>query len=370
MRWRGLVARASVACAVGGVALLAAACGSEKSGSQARPAGPSRVAEAEHIIDRTRAPLTFTAPGAAVDVAKARGKRVWFVNNTEQVPILSQWRKTIQAELERHGVRMQLFDGKSDPNEWARGIKQGIAAGADLIVVQALPTNLIVRPLEQARQAGIPVVSTTAAPVPGPPSAPGITAEATYDYRVPGRLLGAWFVADSKGKGDAETKAMVAEVGRLCPRCHMRVEDAPPEGWFNGDLQTKTKTLLQAHPDVSYLLPVFSGMFLGISPALKELGLDDRIRVGSFNAEVPQMKLLRAGSALKMLLGVPNDWVAAAAADTILRVLVGVAQIADHKIPFRVFDARDLGAIDVSKERSRDWYGDDFIARYRKLWTG
>jgi ABC-type sugar transport system substrate-binding protein len=341
------------------------------------------VAEAEQLLAAARQPLRFTPPGPAFDATGAAGKDVWFVNANESAPILLQWRTTVQRELEALGVRVTLFDGKEDPNAWARGVQQAVAARADAIVLQAIPSDLVARPVAEAAAAGIPVITAIGASpaVPGASRTPGVTADVTFDYRVPGRLLAQWFVADSRGSGkavifsfkgspssDTEVEAMQAEIARLCPRCVARVEDAPVTTWGDGTLQALTETLLRAHPDVTHILPAFDGMVLGVEPGVVAARRQDGVRIASFNAEVPLMQAMRDGSALKMDVGGPNDWFAASVADTVLRTLAGQPAVADHGIGFRVFDHESVQGMDVDQEVSSAWYGVDFLAEYRGLW--
>lgn len=341
------------------------------------------LTEALQIVAEARGQLSFDFAGPAFDVSSAQGKNVWFVNIDEQFEILVNWRKAAQAELERLGATVTVFDGKSDIAEWGRGIDQAVAANADLIVTVAIPSDLVLPQLDAAKAAGVPVVTVIGSnpAIPGPSQYDAVAVDVTFDYAEVGRLLGAWFVADSDGKGtavafapagqpsgDTEAGAMIDEIKRLCPECSVRLEDAQPASWFDGSLQTLTKSIVQSETDVDYLLPAFDSMTVGIDPALTETDAGGRVRVGSFNAQPPFMQLMADGGNLQMDIGGPNEWFAMAIADSILRVLAGEKPVADHGIGFRIFDADNIEGLDLSSEDSVAWYGVDFVAEYRKLW--
>ncbi len=350
----------------------------------AAAAGEGGVAEAEAIVAKASAAPTFAAPAGvgAYDFAALKGKKVAIINLVKAVPILTQWEAEMTSAFEGSGVELTSVDGKFDPNEWGRGIEQAISAKADLIFLLGVPPTAVAPQIAEAKKAGIPVLSSLQG-YPGKSLAAvaDLTADVGYDYRTPGTLMGAWFVADSKGKGNASIMssddnassadvwgAMEAEIKRLCPDCKMKREDSTVPQWSDGTLQQRTKALVQEDPTITHILAVYDGMTLAIEPGLVEAGVNEKIRVAGFNGTPAVMDNVKKGTAVKMDVGNPNMWFSAGAVDAVFSVLSGKKATEDAGVPFRIFTQDNLKDVDTSKEDPTNWYGIDPLGEYRKLW--
>lgn len=342
------------------------------------------VAEAEAIVAEASKAPTFKAPDGvgAVDAAALKGKKVAIINLVKAVPILTQWEDEMTAAFEGSGIELTSVDGKFDPNEWGRGIEQAIAAKADLIFLLGVPPQAVAPQIAEAKKAGIPVLaSLQGTPGKSLATVPDLTADVGYDYRIPGKLMGAWFVADSKGKGNALIMssddnssspdvwgAMQDEIKRLCPDCKVTKEDSTVPQWSDGTLQQRTKALLAADPTITHILAVYDGMTLAIEPGLVEAGMADKVRVAGFNGTPAVMDNVKKGTAVKLDVGNPNMWFSASAVDAVYATLLGKKPIEDAGVPFRIFTQENLADVDTSKEDPVNWYGIDPLMEYRKLW--
>ena len=360
-----------------------AAAAADTTTAAAAPASGG-VAEAADLVAKASAAPTFVAPAGVgpIDFAALKGKKVAIINLVKAVPILTQWEDEITAALNGSGVTLTSVDGKFDPNEWGRGIEQAVAAKADLIFLLGVPPTAVAPQIAEAKKAGIPVIASLQGYA-GKSLAkvPDLTADVGYDYRVPGKLMADWFVADSQGKGHALIMssddnssspdvwgAMQDEIKRLCPDCKVKKEDSTVPQWGDGTLQQRTKALIQEDPTITHILAVYDGMTLAIEPALVEAGVADKIKVAGFNGTPAVMANVQKGTAVKMDVGNPNMWFSAASADAILTTLSGKKPIEDAGVPFRIFTTDNLKGIDTSKEDAKNWYGIDPKAEYRKLW--
>ena len=355
----------------------------EESESEEAPASDG-VAEAMALVAEASLPVTFSVPDSVgeVDLAALEGKKVAIVSLVQAVPIVLQWEEEMNAAFEGSGIEVTSFDGKFDPNEWGRGIEQAIADQADLIFLLGVPAIAVAPQIADAEAAGIPVL-TSLQGTPGKTTAdvPGLVGDVGFDYRIPGRMLGQWFVADSGGTGNAlilssddNTSstdvwgAMEEEITRLCPDCTFTREDSTVPEWGDGTLQQRTKSLMQADPTITHILAVYDGMTLAIEPALVELGLEETVRVAGFNGTPAVMANVQAGTAVKMDVGNPNMWFSAGAVDAVFSVLLGGEPVEDSGVPFRIFTEENIGDLDTSVEDPMDWYGIDPLAEYRTLW--
>jgi ribose transport system substrate-binding protein len=342
------------------------------------------VAEAQAIVAKASEAPTFAAPAGvgAVDVAALKGKKVAIINLVKAVPILTQWEDEMTTALEGSGVEITSVDGKFDPNEWGRGIEQAIAAKADVIFLLGVPPTAVAPQIAEAKKAGIPVLASLQGYAGKSVAAVAdLTGDIGFDYRTPGKLMGAWFVADSQGKGNALIMssddnssspdvwgAMEEEIARLCPDCKVKREDSTVPQWSDGTLQQRTKALVQEDPTITHILAVYDGMTLAIEPGLVEAGVADKIRVAGFNGTPAVMANVQKGTAVKMDVGNPNMWFSAGAADAIYAVLTGKKPIEDPGVPFRIFTPENLTGVDTSKEDPNNWYGIDPLGGYRALW--
>jgi ribose transport system substrate-binding protein len=328
-------------------------------------------------------PISFSLPSDAVpfDISSAKGKTVALVNLTETVPVVAQWEEEMVKAFDGTGVQLTRFDGNFQPSEWARGIDQAIAQKVNLIITIAIPAPAIVPQIASAKAAGIPIIVTNQGYSQlSLKQFSDLSADVGFDYRVPGKLLGDWFCKDSGGKGNAVIissddntsspfvwGAIQDAIAANCPGAKYQRVDSPVPEWFDGTLQQRTKSLLQADPTITHFLAVFDGATLAIEPGLVEIGAKN-VHVAAFNGAPAVMKTVKSGTAVKMEVAAPNMWFSAGAVDTGLRILTGHKIVQDYGIPFRIFTQDNLANIDTSTEDPVSWYGIDPLAQFRKLW--
>jgi ribose transport system substrate-binding protein len=380
---------------VAAVALLVAACGSSNSSSSSSSAtsagggtsstsASSGVSEAKQLVTKAQQPPQFTGPTAKVPIDKAKGKSVYYVSLTEEIPALHEWGVVLGKQLTQAGVKFQGCDGKGNPDGITRCLTQALAAHPDVIVGQALDTKFIGSYISRAKKAGIPFI-TAQTGTPGTPTIPGDVAEVTFDYPAVGRMLADWFVADSgctqggpqivtttssRQPSAAEVAGMQGEVKRLCPSLSVPgVQNVLIPDWPT-KLPTLSRSLVTQNPNLKYMLPLYDGMTIYMVPAINGIVKAAKsVKLGSFNATpVVMQNELAKQSPLAADVGGPNQWYGVALADETLRVLSGAAPVANENVPLRLFTRDNIGSIDVKKDEST-WYGSvDPICEYHKLW--
>ncbi|HEX8977551.1 MAG TPA: sugar ABC transporter substrate-binding protein [Solirubrobacteraceae bacterium] len=375
-------------------AALLAACGSSSSSSSSSSAASSGgsssssaasgVTEAKKLVAQEEQPPPFNGPTSKVDIAKAKGKTVYYVSLTEEIPALHEWGVVLAQQLQAAGVTTQKCDAKGSPDGITTCLQQALAAKPAMIVAQALDTKFIASYIARAKAAGIKFV-TAQTGTPGIPTIPGDNAEVTFDYPQVGRILADWFVADSGcAKGGpqvitttssrqpsaAEVNGILSEVKRLCPSLNIpSVQNVLIPDWPTS-LPTTTRSLLTQNPNLKYLLPLYDGMTIYMVPAINGiLAAKSSVKVASFNATpvVIQNELVKP-SPLAADIGGPNEWYGVALADQVLRVLAGQAPVASENVPLRLFTRDNVGTIDPTKNEAT-WYGSaNPICSYHKLW--
>jgi ribose transport system substrate-binding protein len=337
------------------------------------------LSEAKEIVaDAMKPPANFVAAGPAFDANKVAGKNLWYISFSEQSPVMATWSGTMQRLVQSYGGKVNIVDGKSNFSEFGRLIEQAVANRADAIVLMGIPPQAFGVQMQQAQDAKIPVIvgSNGVAAI---PDMNGVVAAVTINHVQVGKLLAAWVVADTNGKGQAAvvthdevmgTKTIVdsitGEVARLCgSSCSAKAENLP-----FARIQTEgevTQSLVARNPDLKYIIPVYDFETLTMAPALQAAGAADRVSLASFNAIPAVMQKLKKGE-IAADVGAPNGWFGFAMADQVMRVMSGASLVPDIKVPLRLFTRENVESIDLSAGEE-SWYGKvDFPAEYRKLW--
>ncbi|MGH9065413.1 MAG: sugar ABC transporter substrate-binding protein [Acidimicrobiales bacterium] len=344
--------------------------------------GSADLAGAQQVVNQALKTPTWQGPTASVKASSAKGKSVWLVNLTEEIPALHEWAAVAAGQLDAVGAHAQICDAKGTPEGITSCLQQAISAKPAVIVAMALDTAFIHNYIAQANAAGIKVI-TAQTGTPGAPKGTGAVAEVTFNYPQVGKILGAWYSVTSKCHSApqiitstssrqpslAEVAGIQSEIARACPSVKpLPVQNVLIPDWPT-KLSTVTRSLLTANTNLQYLLPLYDGMTIYMVQEIKQLNLGRTVEMGSFNATpvVVQNELAKK-TALVADVGGPNDWYGYALADETFRVLTGTPVVVNEKVPLRLFTAANLGTINLSGKEST-WYGPvDFACNYHKLW--
>lgn len=334
--------------------------------------------EAKVIVEEYRQPPEWRGPDEPVDISGLAGQRVVYISVNDAIPVLNFWSTRLKELLAEHGdVDMQVVDAKGSVDAANQGFQQAIATRADAVVIQALPASLFSAQIQQAQAAGIKVITANTG-IPGDVSG-GQDAEVSFDYALVGRLIGAWMVADSEGKGKGlvissddvpasqpQAQGTLEEVERLCPECDMKLEDVQIPQW-ESSIPTLFQTTVNSEPDRNYLLPLYDGQALPGLGALRTAGAED-VKVGAFNATPGIVEQLKdPSSPLKLDIGGQNEWWAYAAADQVFRVLSDTEPIENYNVGLRIFDETNADLIQGDDEFA--WYeSPDYAVEFPALW--
>ncbi|MDT4942302.1 MAG: ribose transport system substrate-binding protein, partial [Pseudonocardiales bacterium] len=190
------------------------------------------------------------------------------------------------------GWHMTFVDQGTTPEQIVAAWDRALSASPkpDAILTSGVPNVVYQRQLDQARQAGIPVVDWASANKPG---TPGIIFDINpvEDNQERGKLLADYAATTTNGSANsvfidvpdfptlvAERDAYVAEMKSVCPACKTDTLDFPAT-----DIGTKVPSAivsyLQQHPDVNYLTMSFDDMSVGVAEALKAAGLDGNVKI-------------------------------------------------------------------------------------------
>lgn len=364
-----------------GIAVILGASTSTRAAGNATPPG---VAAAKAFVAKAMQPPKWSGPTAKINTASAKGKTVYFVNLTEAIPALHEWSVVLGQQLRAAGVNTQDCDAKGSPNGITSCLNQALAAKPAAIVALALDNDFIASYMAKAKAAGIQFITGQSGRPGLPTSPPGRVAEVTFDYYQVGRIIGAWFAADSScAKGApqiitttssrqpsaAEVAGIQAAIHKYCPGMKLPgVQNVLIPDWAT-KLATVTRSDLLANPNLNYILPLYDGMTIYMNPAIQQMHLSHRVKMAAFNATPVVMQTeVAKNSPLVADVGGPNQWYAVALADQVLRVLTGAKPVTSENVPLRLFTPANVKSINVKKNEAT-WYGSiDPICNYHKLW--
>jgi ABC-type sugar transport system substrate-binding protein len=371
-----------------------AACGSSDSGDDATAAsgGASTtavndgVATAQASIAKASQSPAFVAP-PSFDPSPAKGKTVWWIGD-QTSDIIKQWTKSAKEAFASQGVTLKVYDPGNTPAEHIKGINLAIAGKADAIILGDgnSPVQFAAQ-VKKAKAAGIPFFSLVAGTPQFQPKVDGLDLDVSYDYVAVGKLLADWFIADSKGKGNAlliespdipsstlELNGFRERVKELAPDAKVTTQKYSLTSQADGGAKEVAKiaqTAVTKDRSIDYVIPAFDSVALQAQTGVQLAAAQDRVKLAGFNSIVPQMQALKKGNTpFKMDIGGVNEWLAYALADNVLRQLSGQPLVKDPKVGVRVFTNENVQNLNVDRENDKEWYGFDYPAQYPgKVWV-
>lgn len=360
----------------------AAASSATTSAAATATADPAAQAAADAVKQVLAAAPPFTAPGPALTgVAALKGKKVYFVPATYQVPVFQAVAASLKGAFGAAGITVEVCDGKANPANMATCIQQGIDAKASAVVTGSIPQELVPVAYTSAQKAGVPIVNTMIQPA--GPGDPKQVAYLTPAY-VPMQALSAnWVIADSGAAAQVlyveitDTPATVvwAEQGALatyakaCPACKVTVVKVNT-GQLD-KLPSLVTSELTKNPKIGYVQtevdftvqPVVEGLQAANATSVKIAGMDGTLAT---------LQMLAAGRFVHSEIGFNADALGWYAADQALRMMTGGPANVDVAFPYqRMFTAGNVGglALTPDAEKSGAWYGaNDYQDGFRKLW--
>jgi ribose transport system substrate-binding protein len=384
-RLRGFLPLAAVLAA----ALLIAGCGSDddsssdsgKSTTATESSGGSGiVAEAKKMVAEANKPLTFKAPGPAVDASKLKGKTLAIVTVDERVPILSIANKATAEAAKAAGIKVTTWDSKSQVNRMQQGIDQGVRQ-ADAIILSGIPIAAVGGALEAAKKAKIPTVSVLNnqpdPAAPGQGAGPLVGASSAPNYEHGGALVAAKAIVDENGKVNAtifDTKEItpspdvvrgMKSILDKCSDCKVDMNTTPLAEWATA-LTPKAQSVIRKNPNLNYILPIFDDMGVFITAGIQQAGAGDRVKVAALDGTPAALKVIQDGDVFTANPGQPTGWLGWHALDQAMRLMLG-EKPGDPEIPSRLLDDENLQGIDV-EDIDAPYGNPKYREGFKKLW--
>jgi ribose transport system substrate-binding protein len=324
-------------------------------------------------------------PGPAFDaVGTARGKTIFEIPITSEVPFITAVEEGMRQAAEAVGARLVVYPNQGEPSQWAQGIRAAIAQKADVITLFAQNPALLGPQIAEAEAAGIPVVvvRTTGEEEPcqaNPRGEPYGTACVPGPFEQAGRLEADWVIKETGGTAnvlvvtarDARStvpllEALESEFAERCPDCRVRYVDVPIPEWATR-LRGEVQAALVRDPTINYLIPIYDSMSQYAVPALRATGAADRVKIATFNGTPFVLELLQEEDVVAMDVGENLAWLGWATMDQAFRLIAGEEPVRSEHTPLRVFTDANVDETGRPPELDKG-YGDAFVEGYKRLW--
>jgi ribose transport system substrate-binding protein len=253
-----------------------------------------------------------------------------------------------EAALKALGWRYELFDGRGTPSVYNSDLREAIDLKATAIITTGIDPALVRAALNQARAAGIPVISTAETGIPSVASTPPKTG---YDVDVSaseagmGILMGRYMVCSTKGNlhvlptqdNEYASSALfinsaVAEI-RKCSTCTV----APDLNFVVTEIATTVPgdvvSYLRTHGSINAVLVPYDPVATFVIPALKAAKITNIQTYGEYG-DIENLNYIRKGTQAGTA-GLPYEWSGWASVDETLRILAHQPMV-DEDVPFNL----------------------------------
>lgn len=372
------------------VALVASvsvsACSTAGSGGGGGASTSDELANAQAAqtkLDALYEGASYQEPAAEGPSAQ-KGKKVFMVNVGMQAPTGSKVAESARDAAKILGWKLSVFDGKFQPNLYQEGIRQAIASDADVIWNFAIDCPVARTAFEEAKKAGIPIVSQEAADCSdADPKAPSLFSE-NLEYSEGSFLdwaeaLGAaqadWVIAQTKGRAKVIeiavpdliiTKALhegfVAEM-KTCDTCEIVQTVQSSAAVLGPELQTKIEQVLLRNPDANSMAFSYDDLITGGgAAAIRGSGRSDGLDVIAGTGFPANNELIRKNQGQDAGFGIDYVYETWAAADLVNRFLAGEEGVPGG-VGVQVYDAKNGLPDDTYVAPITD-----FEERYTNIW--
>jgi ribose transport system substrate-binding protein len=336
------------------------------------------AAAAKAALDPYRQLPKFEAPGEAFDAAACmKDKSIVTIPASSAVPFIKTIQATMSQVAKDVGFNLKVWENQGQPTQWVQGFDFAINNKYNLVDLLAGADPRFLEPqVKAAKAAGLEVVASHLTgyeqPLPG-----GVNAVVPIDYKRAGALLADWAIWKTDGKANAivigindvlSTDSMMSGIKEefaKCSACKFTyVNVTIPE--MATKTQTNTQAALTGDPSVNFVIPIYDVLTQWVVPAITITGRTGKVKVATFNGTPFAIGMVQEGK-IDLDVGENLDWIGRAVIDAEMRMLCGLPEVKDPKIPLLIFDKSNADTAGKPPQVSTG-YGDAYIAGYRGLW--
>jgi ribose transport system substrate-binding protein len=333
------------------------------------------------VVQKYGALPKFTAPGPPLAASKLAGKTIFSIPQLSTIPFLQTIENSMRGVAKKLNIKFVEYPTQGTQDQWIRGIQQAIGQHADAIALDAMNPSVVAPYIQQAKAAGIPVISEQFYDLTQLSLMErGLAATRSDNFIQAGRLMADWIIWDTRGKADVLIEAnkeqvatrtildgIESEFKKHCgSSCKYTYIDIPAVDWATR-VQPLTQAALVRDTKINYVLPAWDAMTQFVTAAITASGKQGKVHVTSFNGTPFALKTIQDGNILTMDLGENLDWMAYANMDQIMRAMLHMPPARDEHLAQRMFTKQNVGEAGKPPAVNRG-YGSAYQTGYMKLW--
>jgi ribose transport system substrate-binding protein len=361
-----------------------AACGSSDDsttgGGSEGGSGSTDLAKFEEILEAGESTQPHSWEGPTEPVKPPKDFKVAGISCFSQLEGCLTPIEGAEHAAKELGWQFETYDGEADPTIQAKRVQQAIANGADAIILSAVNGDVINSALEDARKAGVIVISTSNATA---PNEQGYIADTSPNVVAMGEAVGAWMVVDSGGDAvvspwvdkefvtNIQFDKGIKTVLRQCTGCEVK----DTQEFVATDVGTKlgpnTVAYLQANPDVEYFYSTYDPAMVDQVSAVQQAGLE--VKSCSELGDAQNLGFI-ANETVQACDGAwDNEYEGYATIDQIARLAADQPLAVSKNVPERFKYGENIPWVLLDKDNlpggEETFTADfDYVSEYRKLW--
>jgi ribose transport system substrate-binding protein len=370
-------------------AIMLAACSSSggtspsSSSSSTGSATSSQASTAQAAANNYSQPVSsYSMPTTQItDLSKLKGKTVYYIPGSEQVPEFEITGDAFTAALKTAGMHVVICNGGFNPTDTSACVQQATSAGAAGIVLDGEPYQMVQNALDTAKSKGIAIIIADQVPD------PALEVTDKVDY-----LLGAsvtmhqalvdWIIGNSDGKAnilineDTDSPSTLAwiqdyalpELKSDCSGCSYTINKISTANISM--VPSSTSSALISNPSTKYVYSEFDSFLQSTQSGVQQAGYTNKVEGVSTTALLSGLRLIASKNYLYADAGDDFPYQGWATADEMFRMLLGMATPTED-IPMRLFTRDNVSSVALTETAQDDgaWFGPtDFPAQWEKLW--
>lgn len=256
--------------------------------------------------------LATLAAAAILGATSAMAQTIALVQINQQALFFNQMNEGAEAAAKEAGADLTIFNANNDPAAQNNAIETYIAQGVDAIIVVAIDVNGVMPAVEQAAEAGIPVLAVDAILPDGPQKA-----QIGVDNKAAGGDIAKTFLEATGGK------ARVGIVGAL----NSFIQNVRQKGFEEGIAGAEgvevvgvvdgrnvqdtalaaAENLITANPDMTAIYATGEPALVGAVAAVEAQGATDRVEIFGWDLTAQVIKAIDEGYVIAVVQQSPYE---------------------------------------------------------------
>jgi ribose transport system substrate-binding protein len=281
---------------------------------EASEEGESEGGSSETVASAEKIAGPFFEPPESIGITEplkekpSAGKKI--IAMACQLTVCEAWTKYVQEGANRLGwsTKISLFSGAPEDN--LNKISAAVKEHPDAIILNGVPRETYEAAAELAVQEGVPIV-TQEGELEGKEEEPFVAIQlGAKQFDVMSEATANWFIMDSGGTGNALalayaqfplseriTDTTAETIEKDCPECSVKKLLGQAED-TGTKLPAAIVSELQSNPDINYVILQDMAMFAGVEAAIREAGLQEKVKVMGNNTTPESIKAVEEGTLL------------------------------------------------------------------------